>query len=128
MPDLLQTGSDWLADQLKANASQTVVYSRGDALLTVAAVIGRTVFETASDIGIVEQWEARDYLIQAADLTLGEPQRGDQITERSDQATATQGTATYVYEVMAPGNEPAYRFSDPYRKTYRIHTKLVATE
>ena len=121
MPDLLQAGSDWLADQLKANASQLVEYARGDASLTVAAVIGRTVFETASDIGIVEQWEARDYLIQAADLTLGEPQRGDQITE-------TQNSTDYVYEVMAPGNEPAYRFSDPYRKTYRIHTKLVATE
>jgi hypothetical protein len=60
-------------------------------------------------------------LIQTADLSLGEPQRSDQIRE-------TQGAKTFVYEVMAPGKEPAYRFSDPYRKTYRIHTKLVGTE
>ena len=70
---------------------------------------------------IVERWESRDYLIQAADLDLGEPQRGDQIRE-------TQGATIYKYEVMAPGKEPAFRFSDPYRKTYRIHTKLVGTE
>jgi hypothetical protein len=119
--DLLQLGSDWLADQLKANASQSVAYSRGSTSFTVQATVGRTVFEVSSDLGIVERWESRDYLIQAADLTTGEPQRGDQIRE-------TPGATTYVYEVMAPGNEPAYRFSDPYRKTYRIHTKLVGTE
>ncbi len=121
MPDLLQTGSDWLADQMKANASQSVTYSRGIASNIVQSTIGRTVFEVSSDLGIVERWEARDYLIQAADLTLGEPRRGDQIRE-------TQGSQTFVYEVLAPGNEPAFRFSDPYRKTYRIHTKLVAME
>ncbi len=121
MADLLQQGSDWLAERLKATASQSVLYSRGANSNIVLATIGRTVFETTSEIGIVERWEARDYLIQAADLALGEPRRGDQIRE-------TRNGTTYVYEVMAPGNEPAYRFSDPYRKTYRIHTKLVATE
>ena len=121
MTDLLKTGSDWLAEQLKTNASQPVAYSRGSATNTVLATIGRTMFETSSDLGIVERWESRDYLIQAADLDLGEPQRGDQIRE-------TQGATTYTYEVMAPGKEPAFRFSDPYRKTYRIHTKLVGTE
>jgi len=30
--------------------------------------------------------------------------------------------------VMAPGKEPAWRYSDPYRKTLRIHTKHVDTE
>ena len=121
MPDLLQSGSEWLADQFKAHASQSVAYSRGADSTTVLAMIGRTVFETSSDLGIDERWESRDYLIQAADLDLGEPQRGDQIRE-------TQGATTYTYEVMAPGKEPAFRFSDPYRKTDRIHTKLVGTE
>ena len=121
MTDLLKTGSDWLADQLKASASQSVLYTRGANSIPVTATIGKTVFETSSDLGIVERWESRDYLIQAADLDLGEPQRGDQIRE-------TQGATIYKYEVMAPGKEPAFRFSDPYRKTYRIHTKLVGTE
>ena len=49
------------------------------------------------------------------------PERGDRIRE-------TQGATTYVYEVMAPGKEPHYRYSDPYRKTLRIHTKHVSTE
>src|SRR3954466_8485975 len=117
MSDLLQQGSDWLADRLKSVASQSVVFSRGATSNSVSATIGRTLFEATSELGIVERWEARDYLIQAVDLPLGEPRRGDQIRE-------IQNGTTYVYEVMAPGNEPAYRFSDPYRKTYRIHTKL----
>jgi hypothetical protein len=121
MPDLLHTGSDWLAERLKAYASQSVTYSCGLASFTVPVTIGRTVFEVATDLGIVERWESRDYLVLAADLQTGEPQRGDQIRE-------VQNNTTYVYEVLAPGSEPAFRFSDPYRKTYRIHTKLVGTE
>ncbi len=120
MVDLLQTGSDWLSDQLRRHASQSVVYVRGTDVLTVAATIGRTVFETTSDTGLVERSESRDYLIQAVDLVWGAPRRGDQIRE-------AQGDIIYVYEVMAPGKEPAFRFSDPFRKAYRIHTKLVDT-
>ena len=46
------------------------------------------------------------------------PRRGDRIRE-------TQGTTAFVYEVTAPGKEPCWRWSDPYRKTLRIHTKEV---
>ncbi|MBE3123763.1 MAG: hypothetical protein IMZ65_03080, partial [Planctomycetes bacterium] len=49
------------------------------------------------------------------------PERGDRIREPQDGKT-------FVYEVMAPGKEPHYRFSDLYRRTLRIHTKQVATE
>jgi len=35
---------------------------------------------------------------------------------------------TFIYEVMAPGNEPPWRYSDPYRRTLRIHTKLIGAE
>jgi len=30
-----------------------------------------------------------------------------------------------IYEVMSPGNEPHFRWSDTYRQTLRIHTKHV---
>jgi hypothetical protein len=64
-------------------------------------------------------------LIHAADLVLGGtpilPQRGDIIRE-------TQGDKTLVYEVMAPGKEPAWRWSDAFRKVLRIHAKQVGTE
>ena len=35
------------------------------------------------------------------------------------------GADTQLYEVMAPGGEPPFRYSDPYRRTLRIHTKHV---
>jgi hypothetical protein len=125
MPNLLQTGSAWLADQLKTHASVDVQYERGAQQVAVKATIGRTEFELDDGSGVVVRIQSRDYLIQAADLVLGGipslPVAGDRIRE-------TQGATTFVYEVMAPGNEPHYRFSDPFRKLLRIHTKHVATE
>jgi hypothetical protein len=74
---------------------------------------------------VVERIESRDFLILAEDLVLDGtvvlPVRGDRIRE-------TQGGKVYVYEVVAPGNEPCWRYSDPFRKTLRIHTKHIATE
>lgn len=125
MADLLHTASDWLHDRQKQHASRTVTYERGAATVAVQATIGRTVFEIDDDLGVVHKIESRDFLIHAADLVLSGsavlPERGDRIRE-------TDGTTTYVYEVLAPGKEPHYRFSDPYRKRLRIHTKQVEVE
>jgi hypothetical protein len=126
MPDLLQTGSDWLADQLKTHAARAVVYRRGVLQVSVQATVGRTLLKLDDGYGGVRmEWTDRDYLIQAADLVLSGtrvlPERGDLIRE-------TVGTRTYVYEVMAPGKEPPWRWSDVYRKLLRIHTKQVGTE
>lgn len=120
MADLLQIGSDWLADQMKAHAGRSITYRRGANSVTVTATIGRTEFELDDEFGVLRKIESRDFLIAAADLVLNSvtvlPERGDEIDE-------TQGSVTYTYEVMAPGKEPHYRFSDPYRRTLRIHTK-----
>jgi hypothetical protein len=126
MPDLLQTGSDWLADKLKTHASRQVVYRRGALEVAVAATVGRTLLKLDDGYGGVRmEWTDRDFLIHAADLVLGGsptlPERGDLIRE-------TQGTKTFIYEVMAPGKEPPWRWSDVYRKLLRIHTKQVGTE
>ena len=102
--------------------TRPVTYQRGQQWVVVAATVGRTVFETADDYGVVQRSESRDFLIAAADLVLG----GSQVLpERGDRIRETQGQKVYVYEVMAPGKEPQYRFSDPYRRTLRIHTKQV---
>jgi len=67
--------------------------------------------------------ESRDYLVRASDLILAGavtlPKPGDLILE-------SDGIATYTYEVMAPGDEPPWRYSDMNRATLRIHTKQVA--
>jgi hypothetical protein len=125
MPNLLEQGAAWLADQLRTHASTEVVYQRGAQRVTVAATIGKTEFEVDDGTGILQRFQSRDYLIQTADLKLGGlltlPVAGDRIRE-------PQGSQVFVYEVLAPGNEPHYRFSDPFRKLLRIHTKHVGTE
>ena len=125
MADLLEQGASWLDDQRHQHMTRAVTYVRGTSTVDVQATVGRTVFEQADEYGIVQKTESRDYLIRTADLVLDAqitlPQRGDLVRE-------TEGSTTFVYEVLAPGNEPVFRYSDPYRKTLRIHTKHIATE
>ena len=126
MSDLLEAGMAWLASQLKAHVSRLVIYQRDDEQVAVQATVGRTLLKLDDgEGGVVLQWTDRDFLISAADLVLGGsptlPQRADRIRE-------TLGAVTRVYEVMAPGDEPPWRYSDPYGKVLRIHTKLVLTE
>jgi len=123
--DLLEKASAWLEDQRVRHMTQTVVYQRGSDTVELAATIGTTVFQVDDGAGALLRVEARDYLIRASDLVLGGtpvlPQRGDRIRE-------TQSTQVFVYEVVAPGDEPCWRYSDPYRRTLRVHTKQIDQE
>jgi hypothetical protein len=126
MLDLLQTGTEWLADQLKKHASRQVIYRRGSLEVAVQTTVGRTLLKLGDGYGGVRmEWTDRDFLIHATDLVLGGmtvlPERGDLIRE-------TQGAKVFVFEVMAPGTEPAWRWSDPHRKMLRIHTKQIGVE
>jgi hypothetical protein len=126
MGDLLDSGLGWLAEKLKAHASRPVVYRRGTHEITVQGIIGRTLLKLDDGYGGVRmEWTDRDFLIAAEDLVLGGqktlPRRGDQIRE-------TAGGKTLVYEVLAPGSEPEWRWSDPHRKLLRIHTKQIGEE
>jgi hypothetical protein len=125
MANLFESGATWLADQLKTHASHGVTYIRGAEQVTVQATIGKTEFEIDDGSGSIIRSQSRDFLIQAADLQLGGveslPVAGDLIRD-------TQGSNTFVYEVIAPGNEPPYRYSDPFRKLLRVHSRHVATE
>jgi len=122
--DLLTRGSELIDRMRRAHLSRTVVYRRGDDSAEVAATVGSTAFERADEYGVMHRIESRDFLIAAADLVLAGtatlPKPGDRITETSD-------TTVHEYEVMAPGGEPAWRYSDPQRLTLRIHTKFVRT-
>jgi hypothetical protein len=124
LTDILRAGSHWLQEQRKKHASRSVLYRRGTETVTVAATVGRTVFEQDDGAGSVMRTEVRDYLIDSADLIIEFkpvlPEKGDRIEE-------IEGTNKFIYEVMPIGREPHWRYSDPYRKTLRIHTKHVAT-
>ena len=125
MANLFETGATWLAQQLRTHASTDVIYVRGVDQVPVKATIGKTEFEIDDGSGVIVRIQSRDFLIHTADLVLADteslPVAGDLIRE-------AQGANTFVYEVMAPGNEPHYRYSDPFRKLLRIHTKHVAIE
>ncbi|MGE0481438.1 MAG: hypothetical protein AB7L28_22510 [Kofleriaceae bacterium] len=129
MADLIQKGLAWLDDQRHAHMTQTVLYVRdtenASYIVELLATIGRTEFEQVDEFGIVHKLQSRDFLIRAEDLVLNSeltlPKAGDRVRE-------TVGAQTFVYELMAPGGEPPWRYSDPYRKALRIHTKHVATE
>lgn len=125
MADLLEQGAAFLEDQRHTHMSRPVVYRRGAESIELQATIGRTEFEQADDAGLIHRLESRDFLVRTVDLDLGsggiQPRAGDQVLEL--------GTgSTLVYEVNAPGGEPPFRFSDPYRQTLRIHTKFIGTE
>lgn len=125
MADLLEQGSAFLEDQRHRHMTRPVTYRRGTDDVTLTATIGRTVFEQADDRGLVNRLESRDFLIRAEDLLLaGAPE----LPKAGDVVREEQGGRTFVYEVMAPGGEPPFRFSDPYRRTLRVHTKHVGTE
>jgi hypothetical protein len=126
--DLLDRGAAFLEDQRHRHMSRTVVYQRGPDAKEVQATIGKTEFEQADDAGLIHRTESRDFLIRTADLDLGAgpilPRAGDQVRE----TVGDVGGSVFVYEVNAPGGQPPFRYSDPYRRTLRIHTKHIGTE
>lgn len=126
MADRLKTGLARLAVRRKAHQGRTVTYRRGGNSVEVTASIGQTTFRTVVDYGAQVRTARRDYLVSTVDLVLNServlPEAGDRIEE-------IDGDQTFVYEVMGPGgDEPAWRYSDPYRRVLRIHTKHVGTE
>ena len=118
---MLHEGLSWLESQRKTHLSSPVIYRRGGDSAEVPATVGKTVFKVTDDYGRFQYIESRDYLISAADLVLNDtqilPDPGDEIVEDG-----------FVYEVMAPNNEPEWRYSDSCRNTLRIHTKLTGKE
>ena len=122
MPDLLEQSQEWLTSMNRTHRSRQVTYARGAQEKQVPALVGKTVFKVDKGYGLFERVEARDYLVEVTDLSeFGEPERGDVVKD-------TLNGNVELFEVMAPGGEPHFRYSDPYRKVFRIHTKHRGTE
>lgn len=122
---MLQSASAWLEDQRVKYCSRKVIYARGSATVEVNATTGRTLFLVDDGYGAQVRTESRDYLILTAELILDATQTLPQV---GDQVREVVGNQTFIYEVVAPGGEPHYRYSDPYRQTLRVHTKLIGQE
>ncbi|MBB3205448.1 hypothetical protein FHS27_001248 [Rhodopirellula rubra] len=124
MSDMLHKGQSWLAAKLTRFASRIVTYQRDDLSVELPATIGKSEYEQDDGEGVITRAQVRDFLINTKDLLASPigtwPRRGDRILE-------TEGDTTFVYELMSIGNEPPWRYSDPFRVKLRIHTKLVDT-
>ena len=125
MADVLEQGAQFLDDQRHAHMTRTVVYMRGASFVEVAATVGETIFEQDYEFGGIQRIQSRDFLVRTADLVIDS---AEVLPVAGDQIRGVQGEKVFVYEVMAPGSEPPFRYSDPYRKALRIHTKHIATE
>ena len=125
MPDLLEQSQEWLTSMNRIYRSRQVIYARGAQTKEIPALVGKTVFKVDKGYGLFERVEARDYLIEVADLV---PLLGGSEPERGDRIKDTLNGSVELFEVMAPGGEGHFRYSDPYRKVFRIHTKHIGTE
>jgi len=118
MTDMLANASAWLDRQRAGNLAQTVTYGRGALTVELAATAGQSDHDVEAGEGYIETVRTVDFLLTAEDLLLGgeavEPEPGDRIAWRDD-----------TYEVLPPGNERCFRFTDPHETTIRVHTKRV---
>lgn len=122
MTDLLEQSQQWLRAMNRQFRGKAVVYQRGATRKEITATVGKTVFTVDAGYGLFERVESRDYLVDVEELAdLGIPLRGDKVREAI-------GNSTHVFEVLAPPQEPHFRYSDPGRTVYRIHTKHIGTE
>ena len=118
MGDLLRQGSQWLEQMRTAHCSSPVTYRRPPDEWIVNATFGRTAYEIADESGLTIGGHVWDFLILADDLASGEPRPGDVIVTDNRQ-----------FEVMSLGEDiRGWRWSDPYRTTYRIHTRDIGAD
>lgn len=101
----------------------TITFIRGEKSFTLKALVGSTAFRIDTDYNVSEHIESRDYLVLASDLQID----GVAITpQRYDHIQQTIGNQTITYDCLSPGDEPIYKWHDPYRQVIRIHTKQLA--
>jgi len=117
--DMLKRGSEWLEQMRTAHMTSPVEYQRATdppQALTVNATFGRTRYEVADESGLTVGSHVWDFLILADDLGF-EPAPADVIVANGRR-----------YEVMNLGPDRAWRWSDAFRQTYRIHTKDIGAD
>ena len=96
--------------------SKEVTYRHGTETVVVRAVPGTAAFRAENEYGRWVRIQVRDFIVQDGQFAFF-PERGDVIE-----------FAGREFEVLAPNDEPVWRWSDPYHTAMRIHTKLIGGE
>lgn len=112
------------AMQSDAAIAGVVTYHRGNDSVTLSNKVwsGRTPFRVSDQNGSRLIWSEKDFLIPVADLKINGvevlPEKGDWISVEFDGPEGNQ-----TFQPMHVKDEPFWRYSDPQRTVYRIHTK-----
>ena len=110
---LLNKATDFLQDKSTAFLAVDISYSRNGDSFNVLATTGSTMFKVIDEYGAAVYWRGQDFLVASADMPFT-PERGDVIT--LDGKT---------FKVLAPDNEPCFRYCDADGVRMRIHTKRL---
>jgi hypothetical protein len=121
MVDRLAEGMVRMRERQRQHASSPITYARGNQSATgIAGTRGRTEYQATEAGGMFVDAIAYDFLVNVAELKVGNvflvPAKGDRITDESNN----------VFEVLDLPGQGAWRYTDPFQTTYRIHTKQVA--
>ena len=124
MPNLLEKSRDWLNQKMKSTTvgGRSIHYQRGESIAPMSARFCRIDTTIDESSGVDVRAADQDWLIDAADLVIDgsptSPLPGDRIID-GDLGDGK------VYEVAKISGMDAWRWSDPYQKTYHIHTKYL---
>lgn len=110
---MIESGLNALRETQRDILAKPVVYRRGGESRPIKAIPAKTIFRSTNEYGAWVRTEARDFIVPYGELDI-EPEKGDVIEFLGGE-----------YEVLAPANEPVWRWSDPYHTAMRIHTKHV---
>ena len=120
------TAMSWLQGQVAGAGAVSVTLTRGVQTATFNAIPGSQLLLLATRLGQTraERTQA-DLIIKATDYapggTVSTPQLGDLFA-------VTIGGNVCNFELSAPGGgqEPAWRYADPYRTMIRVHLKATS--
>ena len=126
--NMLKGGLAFLTQKLQAHGSEPVTYGRGGDRVEVLAVFGSKLLKLSDGMGGIRiEWTDMDFLIanDASFVFAGCP-----ITPKRDDViwvSVPGGVEEFQVFPFGP-TEPPWRWSDPHRSMYRIHTKHISRE
>jgi hypothetical protein len=111
----LENAASALWSALQPAAGESVAYSQGGTTVTATALPGSSPIVAETLDGTIRTDKSQDFVFKSADLLGLVPQRGDTIT-----------WGNRVFEVIQPGGDRQYYFSDPYQYMIRVHCKEIS--
>jgi hypothetical protein len=117
MPNMLKRGQEFLADKQETHTSEMITYHSGaESFGPFAAVMGRADMDQSEDGNAESISTIFDFIFRAS-LVPRPPKSGDRITHDGQ-----------LYELIEDISGGPWRYSDPYRLRYRVHTQRLGTD